>query len=102
MTLDRDVVLESRGSLAELEPGVRDRVLALDEPVAWDDWSDVVRRSRRTLSPLRRLGGVRALAAISVAIAAVAIAGPALGLRLSSIIDFGSSGTAPVPVRHGF
>jgi hypothetical protein len=102
MTLDRDVVLESRGSLAELEPGVRDRVLALDEPVAWDDWSDVVRRSRRTLSPLRRLGGVRALAAIPVAIAAIAIAGPAFGLRLSSIIDFGSSGSAPAPMRHVF
>ncbi len=88
--------------MAELEPELRDRILKLDEPVAWDDWSDVLTRSRSSMSRFRRLGAVRVLAAAAALAVAVAIAGPAFGLRLSSIIDFGSSGSAPAPVLHDF
>ena len=38
---------EPRRHLDELEPGLRERVQALDEPVARPDWQDVARRSRR-------------------------------------------------------
>jgi hypothetical protein len=37
---------ERLSMLEELEPELRQRIVALDEPIARDDWGDVVRRSR--------------------------------------------------------
>jgi hypothetical protein len=58
---------ETRRNLAELDPCLRRRVLALDEPVARDDWADVVRRWRACLPWARR---VLAIASIMGAVAA--------------------------------
>ena len=46
MTFFGPVESETRRSLDELDPGLRDRVRALDEPVARADWREVVARSR--------------------------------------------------------
>jgi len=82
--------LEHRWHLNELEPGVRDRVAGLDEPVSWEDWPNVVERSRPRPRRIWRP------AALGVT---VAIAGSAVALLVSSIVAFGgghgSSGTRP-------
>jgi hypothetical protein len=69
---------ESREHLAELEPDLRERILLLDEPVAWDDWSDVVARQSRTSrrATRRRAGFGAAFAAAVLAVSAlVSLAG---------------------------
>jgi len=68
----------SRPNLAELEPGLRDRILALDEPAGREDWADVLGRSRSLrpwASPLRLFALLAAAAAIVVG------AGVSSGLR---------------------
>jgi hypothetical protein len=82
----RDGRDEFRESLLELDGPLRKRLLALDEPVARDDWDDVVMRSH-----LRRLArpGVGALIAV-VAVCAAAVSAIGLGL-------LGPQGSRPSP-----
>lgn len=71
--------IEPRTHLAELEPDLRGRLLALDEPVARDDWHDVVRRSRaarpwsRRVRPVATTAAVLATAAVGIALAVHAV-----------------------------
>ena len=70
---------ERRGNLGELEPSLRERLLALDEPVARDDWADVVARSRAFRSPaVRRRGFAAAAVGAAAAACALAVAGSGL------------------------
>jgi hypothetical protein len=82
---------ERREHLSELDPELRDRVLRLDEPVAWDDWDDVIARrssaSRRTRR--RRTGiGLAFAAAVLAATAATLVA-----------VHLGGSGSGPAAER---
>jgi hypothetical protein len=72
---------ESRRNLAELEPELRTRILALDEPVACDDWHDVVKRSRTSLvRPVWFALGASAAILVAAAGAVLALAlSPGLG-----------------------
>jgi len=77
MTFDRPSNPERRESLNELDPSLRTRVRALDEPVSWDEWRDVVRRSH-AFRPWARIGVVALLASV---VLAVTVAVTASGLR---------------------
>lgn len=90
--------MSGRRSVHELDPELRDRLLALDEPIARPDWQDVVSRSG-TDRP-RRIA-VRAMsAAVAVCAAAIAVA-PALGIRLGPI-NFWAAPSAPPSARSAF
>lgn len=69
----------TRPSLDELEPELRKRLLALDEPVARDDWQDVLKRSRTHL-PSR----IRSAAVVAVIAAATLALGPGVASQLLS------------------
>jgi hypothetical protein len=99
MTADERTGAARPRNASELLPGLRDRLLALDEPVAWDNWDDVVGRSRRARPRRRRVAGVGGFAAVAAAL--VVVAGPAFGL-LPPIIDFGGATHAPAPVQQHF
>jgi hypothetical protein len=90
----RDPGFESGDPRDELEPSLRERVLRLDEPVAWGDWNDVVRRSRVAcagrLRSLRTLGGFAAAAVVAAGLTALIV-----GLR-PSLVGIGG-GTAAAP-----
>lgn len=75
----------------ELPAGIRERVLALDEPVGRDDWSDVVRRSGRGRVTRRTL--VRP-ALLVAALAAAAVVGWTAHHR-------GQPGQAPLYASNG-
>jgi hypothetical protein len=79
MTIEESGMDEPRRSLDELEPALRERLLALDEPVSWDEWSAVVRRSRRMGHRPHVLAALAALAAVAlgagVAVTAVDLSG---------------------------
>ena len=62
---------KQRRNVDELEPVLRERVTALDEPVARPDWQDVVRRSQRIRWRSRKPAWT--MAAASVAAGAVAL-----------------------------
>jgi hypothetical protein len=79
---------ERRDSLDELGPALRDRVLALDEPVAWNDWDDVLARSRRA-RPVRL---TRRRLVVGLATVAAAVAASAIGLSLPSLLGVGFGG----------
>jgi hypothetical protein len=55
----------SRAFLDELGPELRDRILALDEPVARDDWAGVVRRARAHAPRPRVARAASALAVVA-------------------------------------
>jgi hypothetical protein len=76
---------ESRRSLGELEPELRDRLIALDEPVARQSWPDVVARSRASLVWSRSIPAFIAVAASAVAL----VAGAVFGLRLGPVVNLG-------------
>jgi hypothetical protein len=86
---------ESRPNLAELEPELRRRILGLDEPVAQDDWHDVVKRSRSFLvRPVwLALGGSAAIL--------VAAAGAILAFALLPGSRAAGSDQAAGPARPG-
>jgi len=69
---------DRRRSLDELEPDLRQRLIALDEPVARNDWQDVLKRSRK-----HRPFSIRNIAiAAAMATGALAVAsGVALHIR---------------------
>jgi hypothetical protein len=85
---------ESRLNVDELAPDVRRRLLALDEPVARDDWQDVVKRSRSATLRTRQLG---LLTAVSLTVAAV---GLAVGLWAWSTTRVADVGGALTPVLN--
>jgi hypothetical protein len=99
MTSSRDARFERRESLSELEPELHQRLRALDEPVARDDWQDVLRRSRAArFSGLRRPTTPQ-VATIVVAMAAgIAIA--VIGLSAASIIHVNGNGSAASAPRE--
>jgi hypothetical protein len=77
---------ENRPGVRELHPDLRARILALDEPVARQSWSDVVQRSRSGLVWSRRVPAFVALAATAAAL----VVGAAFGPRLSPIVNLGA------------
>jgi hypothetical protein len=83
VTPDRPEPAERRANLGELEPDLRKRLLSLDEPIAWGDWQDVVRRSHAS-APLRN---PKTLGAIAVTAACIAVAGVVVGWHLNSGAD---------------
>jgi hypothetical protein len=89
---------ERRRGLAELEPSLRERLLALDEPVTWDDWADVVRRSRSSRPWVRHTGALAAVSGVVVALSAAAFA---FTPGLSSLIGVGGSAARLAPERQG-
>ncbi len=66
-----ELASEPRVNLDELESDLRARLLALDEPVTWADWQEVVGRSQ----PSRPWRGLVTIGLSVVAVAAVAVAG---------------------------
>jgi hypothetical protein len=100
MSFDRGGSPKGRRNPSELHPLLRDRILALDEPVSWEDWDNVVARvaGRSPISGLR-VGAVAVLAAASLA-GMVAVLMFSLGR--SSLIPFGSARRALPPVRRDF
>jgi hypothetical protein len=96
MKLFRERGRENRRSLDELGPGLRDRVLALDEPVSREDWAGVVRRSYGVRFSERVRTGI----VLSAALAAVVAVGSVLGLRIS--IAGGSGGGHAGPALAAF
>jgi hypothetical protein len=80
VTPDRPLPAERRANLGELEPELQRRLLSLDEPIAWGDWQDVVRRSHAS-APLR---SPKALGAIALTAACIAVAGVVVGWQLKS------------------
>jgi hypothetical protein len=86
VTPDQPSLFDDRHNLAELDPLLRSRLLALDEPVSRRDWRDVVRRSGPSWA-----SRLSTLATLGVALLAIAVTVPAFGLRLSSLIPFQSS-----------
>jgi hypothetical protein len=102
----------SRPYLDELGPELRDRILALDEPVARDDWADVVRRARtheprpRVARAASALAVVAFLAAMLVGLRSWAGAGAPPGPMASptSATALGGQPTSPGPLSvawHG-
>jgi hypothetical protein len=87
---------DHRPFLSELEPELRDRILALDEPVARQSWADVVQRSRARLVWARRIPAFAALAATAVAL----VAGAVFGLRLSPVVNVGGYRAAVPSAAH--
>lgn len=91
-----------RLAVHELDAELRDRLLALDEPVSGRDWKDVAaraggmrpRRARRTLASV-------ALGLVCLA-ATAAVAAPAMGLRVGHLIDFWDRPAAPRSARSAF
>ena len=72
---------ERRDNLDELDPMLRDRLLALDEPVGRSDWGAVVKRSRGVRLSSRRTW---ALGIAAAGLAALGAAGATLGLALTN------------------
>ncbi len=91
----------SRGSVTDLEPSLRDQLLALDEPVSWIDWDDVMRRAGLKR---RRPGMTRVRVALLAGVfaAGALLVGSAFGFRLSSVIWFAGAKDAPNAIQHGF
>lgn len=89
-----------RDAVHELEPDMRDRFLALDEPVASPDWDDVLTRAALLRRGPRRTVTLSALVALVVLASAIAVA-PAMGFRLS-LIDFWSAPAAPRSAESAF
>jgi hypothetical protein len=91
---------EHRRHLAELESGLRDRLRALDEPVARADWQEVVRQAR---SPVRPLLAFAVITAVALALIAAAVFGfrssPATHDALSQ--GSGAGGTLVSPTQQG-
>jgi hypothetical protein len=106
MSSDR-VRVEPRAHLAELEPDLRERLLALDEPVSRDDWRDVTRRSRAGRPWSRRVGPVAAVGAVlAAAVTGIAVAVQAGGVggaprALQSQLAAGGHVLYLVPTAHG-
>jgi hypothetical protein len=72
MSLDHEPGQGRRDSLSELSPELRRRLAALDEPVSRANWTDVLRRDRRS-----RVGGGKVAviaAALLAAVSAAAVA----------------------------
>jgi hypothetical protein len=80
-----------RAYLDELGPELRDRILALDEPVARDDWADVVRRAQAHAPRPRALRAAPALAVVALLVVTLA------GLRAWT--GGGPDGSAVSPTR---
>ncbi|HEY2328114.1 MAG TPA: hypothetical protein VGH52_11585 [Gaiellaceae bacterium] len=92
--------MSARPSAHELDPDLRDRLLALDEPVAHPNWQDVVSRSG---AERPRRTAVRATLVLVVACAAAIAVAPAMGLRLGPLnINFWSSPHAPPSAQSAF
>ncbi len=89
--------VEVRTNLAELEPELRERLVALDEPVVRDDWQDVARRARTSRSWTHRI--VPLVAAATGALAAGAVAALLLGVWSSG--GQRATSEAPPTLRHG-
>lgn len=96
-----------RRAVEELEPNLRDRMLALDEPVSRADWSDVVRRTkrsnRRATAPVFLFRRIPAYAAVAASVVSV-VAGSALGILLASGGDserpLAAAAPAPIATTH--
>jgi hypothetical protein len=90
-----------RLAVHELDPELRDRLLALDEPVSQPDWADVLARSTTTRS---RGGGriLRAMLAATTIGVAAAVAAPAMGVRVGKLIDFWATPAAPRSAQSTF
>jgi hypothetical protein len=94
-----DDLPEARRNLHELDEDVRRRLVALDEPVVRDDWSDVLRRA----APLRRRLGARTLTQVTAARVAVVTvaAGLVVGLWYPLLERPHGSGPSRVPAKSG-
>jgi len=96
---------ETRTNLGELSPDLRRRLTALDEPVARDDWQEVVRRSREYVSWSRRLAVV---AVTGVCLAAVALATSRIwpvtraGVTLAPVASAAGHALYVSPTKEGF
>jgi hypothetical protein len=82
---------EPRESLGELDPGLRERLLPLDEPVGREDWQDVLERSRR-FTPLAH--HARAIVVVAATFVVGMAAGSMLGFRPFSASHSGGTGLA--------
>ncbi len=60
---------ERRANLAELDPALRERLLALDEPVDRSNWTAVVERSNASRASTRRSFALVACGALALALA---------------------------------
>jgi hypothetical protein len=90
---------KQRDAVHELDRELRDRLLALDEPVAQPDWRDVLSRSGAD-RPRPRMAAQLTLVATVICVAAIAVA-PALGLGLGAV-DFWSAPHAPQTAKSAF
>jgi hypothetical protein len=91
-----------RLTVHELDPELRDRLLALDEPVSRKDWADVTARSGGVRQRLAR----RTVASVVLAVvcfgAAATIAAAAAGFRVDHLIDFWDTPSAPQSAQSAF
>lgn len=85
-----------RPNLAELEPELRERILAFDEPVAHDDWAEVVSRSHAYRPVRPRSVAVALVAAVLV----VAAGGSTVAMQLGA--SGSPSGQAVQPAASEF
>jgi hypothetical protein len=90
--------VEPRASLAELEPELRERLLALDEPVARADWNDVVKQARALRPWPHRSAPL--VAAVAGALVVAAVASVVLGMWSGGGREASPGGAAPT-LRHG-
>ena len=96
MTSGRFGVPGRRRHVDELDPELRDRILALDEPVSREDWADVLVRAKRSRVSGRRLGAFVVL--VAAALGAAVFSGP----WLSSLSLYHSSGRALAAASDDF
>jgi hypothetical protein len=89
---------EPRTNLTELEPELRERLLALDEPVARADWHDVLRQARVARPWTQRV--VPLVAAATGVFVAAAVASVVLGVWSDGGRPPSIGGAAPT-LRHG-
>ncbi|HZS61762.1 MAG TPA: hypothetical protein VFA43_20985 [Gemmatimonadaceae bacterium] len=88
----------ARVAVHELDPELRDHLLALDQPVSQPDWSDVrLRAAKAHPHRARRV----ALAGTILCVAAVGAAS-AMGARITHIVDFWSAPAAPPSAASAF
>jgi hypothetical protein len=91
-----------RVAVHELDPELRDRLLALDQPVPHPDWRDVRSRAVEVRPRLRARKALRITVAASLVCVAAVVAAPAMGLRVGDLIDFWSAPSAPESAQSVF
>jgi hypothetical protein len=92
---------EERQNLEELEPQLRRRIAALDEPVRWDDWNDVVHRSRRAAAWARRFIAVGGATLVAATLSVLAFHQLAARTSGNPVTTVSSGGRELVVLPHG-